>query len=76
MTTQTLDLSRGFAPVDADARVRRTGRGLLHFIFDAIAEAERRSTEKRVADYIEQNGGRLTDDLERRISQRFGSAVF
>jgi hypothetical protein len=51
------------------------GHGLLARAIDALREANQRKAACEVARFIERNGGQLTDDLEREISQRFGSPV-
>ena len=41
-------------------------------LIGAIAASRRRKAERAVEHYIAMNGGHLTDDLERRISRKFG----
>ncbi|NNM74517.1 hypothetical protein [Enterovirga aerilata] len=38
---------------------------------NALVEARARQAEREVARYIEQHGGRFTDDLERQIERYF-----
>ena len=55
-----------------------TGRPKRTFvlrIIDALTEANRRKADAEVARFVARNGGHLTDDLERLISQRYGSPV-
>jgi hypothetical protein len=44
--------------------------GLWTRLRRAVARATIERTEREIADYLEQNGGRLTDQLERRILDR------
>jgi hypothetical protein len=50
-------------------------RSLIARAVDALGKANERRAASEVARFIERNGGGLTDDLEREISQRFGSPV-
>ena len=45
---------------------------LLERLSDAMSAAERRRTEADVAHFIADNGGVITDELERQISRRLG----
>ncbi|GGH19815.1 hypothetical protein GCM10007036_22960 [Alsobacter metallidurans] len=51
---------------------RQPRAGLLSMIIEGIKASRRRQAEQVVANYIQLNGGRLTDDLEREISRKFG----
>jgi hypothetical protein len=44
--------------------------GLLRRVFDALFESRQRQTDKQIARFIANAGGRLTDDLERRMMAR------
>jgi hypothetical protein len=44
--------------------------GILRRILDAIYESNRKKAERDIAHYIQRNGGRLTDDIERQIMER------
>jgi hypothetical protein len=44
--------------------------GLLRRVFDAVFESRQRHTDKEIARFIANAGGRLTDDLERRVMAR------
>ena len=48
-------------------------RAFLRSVYAAIVTARTRQAEREIARFIERNGGRLTDELERKISSRFGS---
>ena len=48
-------------------------RAFLHRLGDAAAASRRAQAEREVARFIEAQGGRLTDEVEREISRRFGS---
>ena len=41
----------------------------------AIATSRRLKAEQEVARFLEANGGRLTDNMEREISRRFGAHI-
>ncbi|HRD76346.1 MAG TPA: hypothetical protein PK264_10445 [Hyphomicrobiaceae bacterium] len=47
--------------------------GLLTRLERALYRRLQSERESEIAEFIAANGGDLTDDLERRISQRFGS---
>jgi hypothetical protein len=44
--------------------------GLLRRVFDAVFESRQRQADKEIARFIANSGGRLTDDLERRMMAR------
>jgi hypothetical protein len=44
--------------------------GLLRRVFDAVFESRQRHADKEIARFIANAGGRLTDDLERRMMAR------
>jgi hypothetical protein len=46
-----------------------SGRNLLLRVVDAIRDSNRRKAEREIARYIERNGGRLTDTIERGIER-------
>jgi hypothetical protein len=52
----------------------RRGRIFQRFI-KAVRESRQRAVEREVERFIRNNGGRLTDELEREISRRFGGIV-
>ena len=54
---------------------RRPSSNLFVRAIGVLADARRRQAERAIGRYIEENGGRMTDDLERRISRRYGSSV-
>jgi hypothetical protein len=45
-------------------------RGLLRRIFGGIFESREEQAERNAADYIARTGGRLTDEVERQITDR------
>lgn len=45
--------------------------GILRRIFGAIFETRQEQIEREVARFVARSGGRITDDIERRIMQRF-----
>ena len=44
--------------------------GLLRRVFDAAFESRQRQADKEIARFIANAGGRLTDDIERRMMAR------
>jgi hypothetical protein len=58
------DLARSNAPA-------RNRRGLLRRFFDAMMESRQRQADREIGRYIRDNGGRLTDSIEREIERRF-----
>jgi hypothetical protein len=48
-------------------------RAFLHRLGGALVAARRAQAEREVARFIDSQGGRLTDEVEREISRRFGS---
>ena len=44
--------------------------GLLHRVFDALFESRQRQVDREITGFIARSGGRLTDDLERRMMAR------
>ena len=45
-------------------------RGLLRRIFGVMFESREQQAERTAADYIARSGGRLTDEIERQITDR------
>lgn len=65
-----------FAPCEGSSRGRTvlasqrsaTERvGILHRVFDSLARAQQRQAERAIAQEFSRLGGRLTDDIERRM---------
>ena len=56
--------------VSAEAPVR-TKPNLFARAFQAIHASQTRRAEREIARFIEQRGGRMTDDLERKIERHF-----
>jgi hypothetical protein len=44
--------------------------GLLKRIADAVFESRRRQAERDIARFVASTGGRITDDIERQMTQR------
>lgn len=62
----------GSSSATAPAAPSASGRpGLFSRFLTAVHEAQIRRAEREIARYIETRGGRLTDDLERRIERHF-----
>ena len=59
---------RDLAPTHVPASNRR---GLLRRFFDAMMASRQRQVDREIARYIRDNGGRLTDNIEREIERRF-----
>jgi len=49
--------------------------GLFSRVLAALMTMQRLRAEAEVARFIDRHGGRITDDLEREISRRFGGPV-
>jgi len=59
---------RDSRPADRGGAARRAG--LLRRIYDAMIDSRQKEAERVVAAYLEGSGGRFTDDIERRITDR------
>lgn len=58
--------------VGSEASSPAAGRpGFFSRVLNAIQESQTRRAEREIARYIEMRGGRMTDDLERRIERHF-----
>ena len=57
-------------PAEPASRPAR-GRGWFARMADAFIEARTRQAEREIARFIENRGGRMTDDMERQIERRF-----
>ncbi len=44
--------------------------GVLRRIFDAIIESRQKQADRDIARFLARSGGRLTDDIEREMTQR------
>jgi hypothetical protein len=44
--------------------------GILRRIFDAIFESRQKQVDRDIARFLARSGGRLTDDIEREMTQR------
>jgi hypothetical protein len=56
--------------------VGRHTPGLFQIVVAAIADSRRRRAEREIAAFIQRNGGRLTDSIERQIGEPAGLASF
>ncbi len=70
-----LDLRRSPRPVQASAPAR-AHRGILRRILAAIERSDQRRIEQEAERFIAKHGGRLTDDLERQLTEHFKSRSF
>jgi len=61
------------APWSAPAR---PGRGIFRRILAAIGRSHRRRVEQEAGRFIAEHGGRLTDDIERQLNERFNGRGF
>jgi hypothetical protein len=55
----------------ASDRVAAHRPGLLRRLLEAVFISRQRQAEREVIGYLERTGGRFTDDIERRITERF-----
>jgi hypothetical protein len=67
-------LHEDFAPRIGGRSAKRCGAGaersgILRRLVSAIAHSRQRQTDREIASFIARSGGRLTDDLERRMMQ-------
>jgi hypothetical protein len=60
--------SRNERPADPPAAAPR--RGWLRRIYDAMFESRQKQAERAIAAYLESTGGRFTDSIERRVTER------
>jgi hypothetical protein len=61
--------SREGRPADCTGAVVRRP-GLLRRIYDALHRSRQKQAERVVAAYLESTGGRFTDEIERRVTER------
>jgi hypothetical protein len=66
---------RDFAPYCGDKASTRSNAvankaGVLRRIFDAIVESRQKQADREIARFLARSGGRLTDDIEREMTQR------
>ena len=64
------DLHRRPGPVPASAPAR-AHRGIFRRILAAIERSDQRRIEQEAERFIANHGGRLTDDLERQLTEHF-----
>jgi hypothetical protein len=53
------------------AQARTPRRGFRRRVYDAIMLSHQRDVEREISRYVARSGGRLTDSMEREISERF-----
>ena len=58
-------------PVHPPVAARR--HGWLRRIYDAMLASRQRQVERAIAAYLESTGGRFTDSIERRVTERLVS---
>jgi hypothetical protein len=63
-----LDAKAATVTAPAPAAPRR--RGFLHRLLDAVFASAERQAERDVAEYLARSGGRLTDSIEREMTDR------
>ena len=51
-------------------RVTAPRPGWLRRVYDAVFDSRQKQAERVVAAYLEHTGGRFTDDIERRLTER------
>ena len=62
----------GFIPATAETLSRAPeGEGFFTRLIRAVHDAQTRRAEREIARFIESRGGRMTDDLERKIERHF-----
>jgi hypothetical protein len=54
----------------AGGRVAANRPGILRRLLEAVFISRQRQAEREVIGYLERTGGRFTDDIERRITDR------
>jgi hypothetical protein len=74
-------LYQGIHPRGTPARGSRSAwvgpkKGIFRRIFAAIERSRQRYIEKQVARFIAARGGRITDDVERQLNERFAERGF
>lgn len=80
MSNLNLSLVAGY-DVDAPAQRKRAApprlslTAFLERLSERMYASERRERESNVTRFINENGGVLTDELERRISRNFGRMI-
>jgi hypothetical protein len=75
MTNLRLSLVAGY-PVETPSPSEHVALPSLRNLWKHVAArfqaAERRREEAEIADFIERNGGMITDEIERRIGRHYG----
>ena len=66
---------RDFVPYFGDKASTRSNAvankaGVLRRVFDAIFESRQKQADRDIARYLARSGGRFTDDIERKMTQR------
>ncbi len=66
---------KDFANVSQATRVE-TKPGFWRRVFNAMVDARQRQADRQIAYYLRQSGGRLTDDIERKVARDLGCVGF
>jgi hypothetical protein len=53
-----------------------TVRGALRRAFEAIVDSRQRQADRAIALFISEHGGFLSDEVERRLMERFSAPAF
>jgi hypothetical protein len=69
VTSATSGRDLGYS--DATAAKPFSVRELLRRMLDAMIDARRRQVDRDISRFLRNNGGKLTDDIEREIDRRF-----
>lgn len=77
----SMALYRDFHPRDLPLPISvkvpaRPHKGIVQRISAAIERWQQRHTEQEAGRYIAEHGGRLTDDVERQMTERFNGRGF
>ena len=54
----------------AGSHIVAAAKGILRRLVDAIGDSRQRQAERDIANVVAARGGRITDDLEREMTQR------
>lgn len=63
-------------PISVKTAPARGHKGIFRRISTAIGRWQQRHTEEEAGRYIAEHGGRLTDDVERQLTERFNGRGF
>ncbi|MGO9698451.1 MAG: hypothetical protein ACLPX7_04215 [Xanthobacteraceae bacterium] len=74
-TCQDFHLRRAPLPTSTNASAHPS-EGIFRRIFAAFERSRQRRLEQEVGRFIAKHGGRVTDDLERQLSEHFSGSGF